>query len=185
MSATDVRRNLLLEPIEWKEERTATGTWKRFMYPTGEVYEEYTSRRHVGALPLLHFTRGRHPETGRRKVARGFFAVGRLAFGVVAIGHAAMGVVAIGQLGVGLLLGLGQGATGLVALGQLALGAGFGAGQLATGYVAVGQLALGEYVLAQLGLGAHSWTTRGADPEAVRFFRGLAALVLGAASRGP
>jgi hypothetical protein len=72
-------------------------------------------------LPLLHYTRGICPETGRRIIAKGVLAVGRLAMGVLAIGHASFGAIAIGQLGLGILLGLGQGATGLYAVGQVAL----------------------------------------------------------------
>jgi hypothetical protein len=147
--------------------------WRRFLYPAGELFEEFTSHRKFRGLPLLHFTRGKDPQTGKRVVARGVVAVGRRAVGVVAVGQAALGVIAIGQLGLGVLLGLGQASWGLVAFGQLAIGGVFGFGQVVTGAVAIGQVGLGKYVLAQLGFGEHVWDTRGLSPAARDFFRWL------------
>ncbi|MFO0956463.1 MAG: hypothetical protein U0800_03230 [Isosphaeraceae bacterium] len=164
-------KNLLLEEVRYKVEETPNGTWRRFVYPNGQLFQEYVDNRQVFGLPLIHYTHGPCPETGRRVVATGFIAVGRLAVGVVAIGHASLGVVAIGQLALGLLLGLGQASTGALAIGQLAVGLAFGLGQLVTGYVAIGQFGLGRYVLAQLGAGVDVWDIRAAAPEAVRFFK--------------
>jgi hypothetical protein len=166
-------KNMLLEPIEYKWEETRRGTWRRFAYPNGELFEEYTSHRRVFGLPLLHFTRGKCPETGKRVTARGFIAIGRFAVGVIALGQVSAGILAIGQLALGLVFGLGQATTGLFALGQLAIGTVVGVGQLATGYVTIGQFALGKYVLAQLGFGEHVWDTRGVAPEAQQFFESL------------
>ena len=164
-------KNRLLAEVEYKIDETPRGVWRRFLYPDGQLFEEFVSHRWVGGLPLLHYTRGRCPETGRRVVARGVVAIGRLAVGVVAIGHASAGVIAIGQLAVGLLFGLGQAATGMFALGQLALAGIVGIGQFATGWMAVGQFGIGRYVLAQLGVGEHVWDMRGASPVAQQFFR--------------
>jgi hypothetical protein len=166
-------RNLLLEDIEYQIDETSFGVWRRFLYPEGALFEEFTSHRRVLGLPLVHYTRGRCPETGKRVIARGIIAIGRLAFGVVAIGHASMGLIAVGQMALGLLLGLGQASTGLFALGQLAIGGVVGIGQIATGCVAIGQVALGWYVLAQVGVGQYVWDTAGVSPEAERFFRSL------------
>jgi hypothetical protein len=163
----------LLERIEYQVEETKLGMWRRFLYPGGELFEEFTSHRKVAGLPLLHFTRGKNPETGKRIVAKGVIAVGRKAVGVLAVGQAALGVIALGQLALGLLLGLGQASWGLVALGQLAIGGVFGFGQIVTGAVAIGQVGLGKYVLAQLGYGEHVWDTRGISPAAREFFRWL------------
>src|SRR5262245_50267246 len=118
--------NLLLQEIPYRFDETRLGVWRRFLYPNGELFEEFTSHRRVFGLPLLHYTGGKCPETGKRVVAKGFVAVGRLAVGVVAVGQASLGVVAIGQLAVSLLFGLGQAALGLFAVGQLALTAVFG-----------------------------------------------------------
>lgn len=169
------RRNLMLEPVEYKFEETALGRWRKYIWPSGELFEEFVSHARFLGLPLLHFTRGRCPETGKRIIAKGIFAVGRLAFGVVALGQASAGVIALGQLGLGLALGLGQAATGLYAVGQFALAVNFGLGQFVTGYTAIGQFGLGEYVLAQLGLGEYVWDMRGCAPEAREFFQALAA----------
>lgn len=166
-------RNLLLEDVEYQTEETRLGVWRRFVYPNGELFEEFVSHGRVLGLPLLHYTRGKCPETGKRITAKGIVAVGRFALGVVAIGHASVGMIAVGQLGLGLLFGLGQAATGLLALGQLTVAGAFGVGQIATGYVAIGQFAFGRYVLAQVGLGQDVWDMRGISPAAEQFFRSL------------
>src|SRR5437016_3508457 len=143
----EVVRNMLLENVDYKIRETRLGVWRSFLYPNGQLFEEFTSHRRLFGLPWLHFTRGKCPETGKRVVARGVIAVGRMAVGIVALGQAAVGFLAIGQLALGVLLGLGQATTGLFAVGQLAVAAIFGAGQAATGYVAIGQFGFGRYVL--------------------------------------
>ncbi|MDP2968796.1 MAG: hypothetical protein Q8P64_06270 [Deltaproteobacteria bacterium] len=164
-------KNLLLEDVEYKVEATHWGTWRRFVYPNGKYFAEFRSHATFWGLPLLHYTRGKYPETGRRVVAKGIVAVGRLAMGALAIGQASFGIIAIGQLGLGLLLGLGQGATGLYAIGQVAIGLMFGLGQFATGEIAIGQVAFGKYVLAQLGFGEHVWSMKRTNSEARAFFK--------------
>jgi hypothetical protein len=166
-------KNLLLETVDYKVDTTSLGTWRRYLWPNGSYFAEFTSHRSLCGLPLLHYTQGICPETGRRKVARGIVAVGRLATGIVAIGQASLGVVALGQLALGVLFGLGQASTGLGAIGQLAIGVSWGVGQIATGATAIGQLGFGKYVLAQLGVGEYLWTTKRVDPEAVAHFKAL------------
>lgn len=166
-------KNLLLQEVEFRVEKTAWGTWRRHLSERGSYYAEFTSHAALAGWPLLHYTRGINPQTGRRTTAKGVIAVGRVAVGGIALGQAAFGLCAVGQAGFGVLFGLGQACSGLYAVGQLALGVDFGAGQLATGHTAVGQLALGEYVLAQLGIGSHLWTPEQSDPEAVAHFTAL------------
>jgi hypothetical protein len=166
-------QNLMLEEIQYHIEETAWGRWRRFVYPDGKRFAEFKSHRTWGELPLVHYTYGNCPETGKRIVARGVIAVGRLARGFVAIGQASLGIIAIGQLSIGLLLSVGQAALGCVCLGQLALGMLFGAGQFAAGYVAIGQFAIGTYALAQFALGDHVVDARTIDPVAKDFFLGL------------
>ena len=168
---TDPTQNLPLADVEYEITETARGHWRRFLYPNGQLFEEFISHAQLFGLPVLHFTRGKCPETGKRVVAEGIIAIGRLAMGILAIGQASFGVIAIGQLGVGLLFGLGQATTGMFALGQLAVATSFGVGQLATGYAAIGQIAYGKYVLAQIGFGQFVWDMRHASPDAVTFFR--------------
>ena len=151
--------NLLLETVLYKTEETRWGVWRRFLYPSGDLFEKFTSHRRVFGVPLLHYTRGKCPETGKRVVASGVVAVGRFAVGIVAIGQVAAGFIAVGQLALSPLLGVGQAAAGAVAVGQLAVAAALGLGQAATGFVAVGQFGLGRYVLAQMGLGTNVWDT--------------------------
>lgn len=166
-------KNMLLEKVEYQVERTALGVWRRHLTENGAYFAEFRSHGELLGLPLIHYTRGICPDTGRRITAKGVIAVGRLAVGGIAIGHASMGLLAIGQAAVGLLGGLGQAATGMIAVGQLALAASYGLGQLATGEVVIGQLAWGEYVLAQVGYGEHVWSQERADPEAAAFFHDL------------
>jgi hypothetical protein len=169
------------EEVAYQIEETPSGTWRRFRYPTGQVFAEYTSRRRLFGLPFYHRTRGRSPETGKPvpardiiaigKTARGILAIGQEARGIVAIGQLAVGIVAVGQLAGGLLLGIGQLATGVVAVGQGAFGVLFGLGQCATGYVAIGQGAFGWYALGQDGHGRYVWDMNGVAPEAEAFFQ--------------
>jgi len=166
-------QNLLLEKVEYKIEETRFGVWRRFVYSSGAYFAEFKSHTTWMGLPLIHYTRGKCPETGRRIIARGVIGVGRLATGIIAIGHASFGLIAIGQLGLGLLLGLGQGSTGLFAIGQLAGGLLFGLGQLATGWIAIGMFGYGKYVLAMEGVGDFVWSMKRKDPVAVEFFKAL------------
>ncbi len=166
-------KNMLLEKVEYQVEETPRGSWRRFVYPDGRYFAEFRSNTQVFGMPLVHYTRGICPETGRRVVARGFLAVGRLALGVIAIGQASAGVVGIGQVSIGIILCLAQAGGALFAAGQVALGVLYGLGQFATGDTAIGQLAVGRYVLAQLGIGQHVWTPTRVDPVAVEYFTNL------------
>jgi hypothetical protein len=170
MNPSESKVNLLLQPVEYKIETTARGTWKKHLSASGQLFEEFTSHRQMWGMPFFHFTRGKDPATGKGKTARGFVAVGRKAVGVFALGQMAFGVVAVGQLSVGALLALGQLGVGPVAIGQAAVGVIFGLGQLATGFVAIGQLVLGYYALGQVGFGWHVWTPKGSDEAARHFF---------------
>jgi hypothetical protein len=138
--------NTLLKPVQYKIEHTPWGTWKRFGYESGNVYEEFTSFRQFWGLPLLHYTRGRHPETGRLKTAKG----------IIAIGRRAIGCIAIGQLAIGLFFGLGQAACGLLCVGQGAVGL-LVAGQVAVGIISVGQIAIGIVAIGQMAVGIWGW----------------------------
>lgn len=165
--------NLLLEDVEYRIDQTRRGAWRRYVYPDGTQFAEYKTHATWMGLPVVHYTRGKCPETGKRIVARGVFALGRIAVGVVAAGQASFGVVAIGQLGIGLLIGFAQLGTGVFAIGQVALGLVLGVGQVATGYFAVGQIGIGYYVLGQVGVGEHVWSQTTSDPIAQDFFRSL------------
>lgn len=166
-------KNQLLENVQYKIEETPRGVWRSFMYPSGEYFTEFRSNTTVFGMPLIHFTRGKCPETGRRVVAKGFIAVGRMAVGVIAIGQASAGLVALGQASLGLLFGFAQASAGLISIGQLAIGLHFGLGQIATGSTAIGQIAVGKYVLAQIGIGSHLWTPEHRDQTAVQYFQDL------------
>lgn len=169
-------RNVLLDEVEYKIKETSFGTWRSFMYINGTSFHEFKSHTTLFGVPILHYTYGRSPETGRRVCAKGIIAVGRLACGFIAIGQAALGLLAIGQLAIGVILGLGQLSSGTAAIGQMAIAAYFGLGQFVSGYITIGQFALGKYVLAQLGLGQYVWSISRADPQAIEFFKTLPAV---------
>jgi hypothetical protein len=165
--------NLLLKDVKYAVEQTPNGVWRRFVYPNGNRFAEFKSHRRWAGLPLVHYTYGVCPETGKRNIAYGIVAIGRVANGVIAVGQVATGLIAIGQLSIGVLLGVGQAAFATVCVGQLALGLLFGAGQFATGVIALGQFAFGGYVIAQMGWGSHVSDVRGIDPIAKDFFMRL------------
>lgn len=180
-------------PIEYQLEWTPRGTWKRFDYPDGKRFTEYTSHSTFLGRPFLNYTSGIDPETKRVKTARGFIAIGPRAVGVIAIGQyargflaigqLAIGVFALGQLSIGLCFALGQLAIATAALGQLAIGGAcagqiavglfFAAGQFALGYVAMGLGGAGWYAYGQNFFGRHVWDMHHADPFAVEFFKSL------------
>jgi hypothetical protein len=165
--------NTLLEKPEYKIEQTATGVWRHYGYENGTSFHEFKSNATWLGLPLIHYTSGKCPETGRRICAKGVIAIGRVACGIIAIGHASIGIIAIGQLAIGLVFGLGQVATGVAAVAQVAIGVYFGLGQLAIGYIAIGQIAFGKYVFAQFGLGEYVLSMTRKDPQAIEFFKTL------------
>jgi hypothetical protein len=123
---------------------------------------EYKSRITVYGWPLVHVAFGRNP--------RGGF---RVAKGIIAVGQFGIGLITFAQVGLGVLFGFGQAVAGLFAIGQVAPAVFFGIGQFTTGHVAIGQFAIGDWVLAQIGIGIHTWTSFSRDPEAVAYFTGL------------
>lgn len=140
---------------------------------------EYKSKKCIGDWPLLHFSFGLDPITGKPRAARGIIAIGNkatgvialggIAKGIVAFGGMALGVVAIGGLGLGILTfaGLGLGLLfcyGGVAIGWLAYGG------VAIGYGAVGGWACGYYAMGGAANGVHKITNRLRDPDAQAFF---------------
>ena len=171
--STVANPNVLRNDVDYIIQETANGVWRRYLYPDGKRFAEFKTYLNVGGLPLVHYTHGLCPQTGRRITAHGIIAVGRVASGVIAIGQFAIGLIAIGQLSIGLLFALGQASFGTFSLGQLAVGLFFGAGQFATGQIAIGQFAYGVNVLAQIGFGKHVVDVRGVDPAAKSFFLGL------------
>lgn len=128
---------------------------------------EYKSKRTLWGMPLLHVTSGIDPATGRKRVARGFFALGDKAVGVVAFGGQARGIFACGGMAVG-VVAIGGMSVGIISWGGMALAllyalGGLSVGTLASGGAAIGWQALGGmafgwyahggYVIAQHGLG--------------------------------
>jgi hypothetical protein len=168
-----VNANLAAQQVEYRVVEGPILVTRLYVYPSGLSYAERTSRASLLGWPLLHVTMGRCPETGRRKVARGWVAVGRFAFGGVAIGQVAAGLVTVAQVGFGLLLALAQAGLSLhTAAGQVAVGRTSAYGQVAVAATeAVGQVAVGHFALGQIGVGRHVWDTRSSDPLAREHFQ--------------
>ena len=136
----------------------------------------YASRWHLAGWPLVSVAFGADPSRNeRRGTARGWIALGDVAFGFVAIGGIAVGPIAVGGVCAG-LLAVGGGAIGLAVLGGVAMGwAGcggmalaweFAAGGLAIAHeLAFGGLALssgqafGGVALAPLANDPAAWTS--------------------------
>jgi hypothetical protein len=93
----------------------------------------YRSNVSLLGLPLIHVSTAQLIDgRPRRGIARGWIAVGDIAFGVVfSVGGIAIGGISMGGLGVG-----------LISLAGLSIG-GYAVGGLAIGFLAMGGLALG------------------------------------------
>ncbi len=120
----------------------------------------YKSSISLLGLPLAHVAIG-PPEgsSGTRGIARGWIAIGDIAFGVVfALGGLAVGGISVGGLSVGVLafagLSVGVWSVGGLALGVFALGGGAIAVWAANGGLAVAS----EYSLGGFAMGAHANT---------------------------
>jgi hypothetical protein len=116
-------------------------------------------------LPLVCISFGRD-ERGKRRIARGFIAIGNYAVGGVAIGQFAVGIFSVGQF-----------AIGVAALGQLAVAGLVGFGQFAVGMFAVGQFVAGVYAKGQIGWAEYLWSPGRTDMEAVAMFETIEWLV--------
>jgi len=142
----------------------------------------YRSSRRIFGLPLIDIAFG-PDEHSRYGVAKGFIAIGDIAFGWIALGGTAIGGVAfggasaglftLGGLSLGLLAGAGGIGTGALAVGGGAVG-GLSSGGGAIGVVASGGGAIGWVARGGGAYGTHTIDRRGtADPVAVDVFQRL------------
>jgi len=108
--------------------------------------QRYVSPWRLAGLPLVSVALGADLSRGEpRGIARGWIAIGDVAFGGVALGGVAVGPIAVGGVCAG-LVALGGGAGGLVSLGGVAVGwAGCGGVALAWEFAA-GGLAIAHHV---------------------------------------
>ena len=111
------------------------------------AWREYKSARTWMGLPLVHVCYGINPETGRRGVAKGVFAMGDFAIGIVALGGLSLGVIALGGLGLG-----------VISLAGLSIGLGL-RGWLRPGGICAGRCAVGA---------CGGWRRSGTSPWARR-----------------
>lgn len=132
---------------------------------------EYKSKATLFGLPLLHVAMGTDPVTGKRRIAKGFIAIGDMAKGVLAFGGVAMGGICMGGVAVG-VLPVGGCALGLLSVGGLGLGLLYAYSGLAVAPIAMGGLALGYYSSGGAAFGVHPWGGNAhTDPVAAEFFR--------------
>jgi hypothetical protein len=142
----------------------------------------YRSPITVFGLPLVDVAVGPYGEERRGRawgiiaigdVATGWLAIGGYARGILAFGGVALGLISFGGLAIGLLLAAGGGALGGLAVGGLGVG-GLAIGGAAVGVVAEGGGAVGYYAHGGGAFGTHVIDATHRDPDAVRFFSGLA-----------
>jgi hypothetical protein len=120
----------------------------------------YKSSLSLLGLPLIHVAIG-PPEGSRgiRGIAKGWIAIGDIAFGIVlAVGGLAVGVLSLGGISIGVLalagLSVGAWSVGGLAIGVFALGGGAVAAWAAQGGLAVAT----EYAVGGLAIGAQANT---------------------------
>jgi predicted Ser/Thr protein kinase len=130
---------------------------------------EFRSQTTLLGWPLVHIATGVNPATMKKRIAKGWIAIGDVAMGGLALGGCAIGVFSFGgcALGAFALGGLSLGL--LVAFGGLAIGA-FSMGGVSLGVVAIGGLAAGVYAYGGLALGLHALGGGVRDPVAEQFF---------------
>ena len=115
----------------------------------------YTSSVKLLGFPLVDIAIG-VPEPAGRAVARGWIAVGDIAFGAVALGGIAIGVVGLGGLSVGAFAIAGV-SVGAWSIGGVALGAfSFGGMSLAAVAATGGLAAAGQYAIGGVAIAAHA-----------------------------
>jgi hypothetical protein len=132
---------------------------------------DYRSKREFLGVPLVHIASGIDLRTGKRRIARGWLAVGDTAIGGIAFGGVAMGGLAFGGITLG-IVGYGGCALGLFAFGGLGIGLiGAFAGLAIGGLAAVGGLAIGYYAHGGGVIGEYVLGPMRKDPEAIRFFQ--------------
>jgi len=100
---------------------------------------EYRSQTEIFGLPMIHITQGIDPQTGRFRVACGWFALGDIAIGGIAVGGITFGILSFGGISLGALV-VGGIAIGGFALGGIAIGAAAAVGAIAVSL----KLALGS-----------------------------------------
>ncbi|MTI65231.1 MAG: hypothetical protein FH753_01355 [Firmicutes bacterium] len=131
------------------------------------------SKKKILNMPLYHITDGYNPETGKFEVAKGFIAIGPVAFGVISWGAVAAGILSFGGVSLGALLALGGFSValgfaiggfamgGLLAIGGAAISWGIAFGGYASGHVAIGDMTEGTYF----------FNTNTGEGNAVEWFR--------------
>jgi hypothetical protein len=132
-----------------------------------QILVSYRSRFELLGLPFVHVAMGRMDNgVWKRGVARGWIAVGDVAFGILfSFGGIAFGGFALGGL-----------ALGAVTLGGLAVG-GYAIGGLALGYLAMGGLAVayqgalgGAAIAKEFAIGGLAIAEHPNDTAAEKFF---------------
>lgn len=108
---------------------------KNFYFNLKNFAIEYTSKAHIGSLPLVHIN------IGFGRTAKGIFAVGIKSVGVVSAGVFSLGAISFGTF-----------ALGILSLGSFALGL-FSAGAVAVGLIALGAIAIGLYSMGAVAIG--------------------------------
>lgn len=124
----------------------------------GEEFE-YRSAWTLLGLPLIHVCFGPRAD-GKRRVAKGWIAIGEIACGGIAFGGLSLGLVSVGGLGLG-VFSMGGAAVGLLAFGGIGIGW-WAIGGCAIGYLAYGGSAIGWHAAMGGSAMAHEFAWGGA-----------------------
>jgi len=158
----DLECGLAGQPTLARRERGSAPmrAWAQLLLICSGYPYEYISARTLLGWPLVHVHVGQRHPGQKNRVAKGWLAVGDIAYGFCSLGGFSAGVFAIGGISMGLLLSLG----GLVASALFGAG-GVSIAAVAAGGVAVGLVSFGGMSLGYMALGglARGWYAMGGN----------------------
>jgi predicted Ser/Thr protein kinase len=146
---------------------TSPGAERKAAWPVGV---DFRSRARLFGLPLLAVATGIDPVTGRKRVARGIFAIGDVAYGVFAFGGFAAGGFAFGGFAIG-AFAWGGFALALLAYAGFGLGLIGSLGGFAIAPIAIGGMAIGYWADGGIAHGVHAIGSNQHDLAAQHFFQ--------------
>ena len=167
-SARELHADLVaLAEARTPQARSAQGgtigrSWMRMRYISSGQPFEYRSQRTFLGLPLVHVITGFRYPRQKRRAAKGWIAVGDIAYGGLAFGGFAAGGLAFGGIAAGLISWGGIAGALLVSCGGVSLGGLLAFGGLAAGYVTFGGVALGYLAVGGIARGVYA---TGGDPR--------------------
>jgi len=152
--------------------------WLFLRMMTSGLPFEYRSPHTLLGWPLVHIITGRRPHNTPMRVAKGWLAIGDIAYGAIASGVISVGGISFGAFAAGLFTWAGIGMGGFVFAGMgvglltfcgLSLGV-LAIGGVAIGIVAIGGISYGVYSVGGSPHGKYPMSHEDPHPKAVEFF---------------